>query len=120
MIKLKKILATAFAVLSACIFLLPITACGGNAETVVLRVCSWEEYIDLGDWDEEDRIEIDSNISSAFSLIKTFIAVMSSMVGLCLGFSGFTKISLIDRFTIFIIFILCFLTIHNYYHRIIP
>ncbi len=60
MIKLKKILATAFAVLSACIFLLPITACGGNAETVVLRVCSWEEYIDLGDWDEEDRIEIDN------------------------------------------------------------
>ncbi len=60
MIKLKKFLATVFAVLSACIFLLPITACGGNAEIVVLRVCSWEEYIDLGDWDEEDRIEIDN------------------------------------------------------------
>lgn len=27
-----------------------------DEETVTLRVCSWEEYIDLGGWDEEDRI----------------------------------------------------------------
>ena len=27
---------------------------------VILRVCNWEEYIDLGDWDEEETIELDS------------------------------------------------------------
>ena len=27
-------------------------------ETVTLRVCNWEEYIDLGDWDEEETIEL--------------------------------------------------------------
>ena len=25
-----------------------------KAKEVILRVCNWEEYIDLGDWDEED------------------------------------------------------------------
>ncbi|MDE5729132.1 MAG: hypothetical protein K2I20_03045, partial [Clostridia bacterium] len=60
MIKLKKFFAVLAAALSACMFLLPLTACGGSNETVVLRVCSWEEYIDLGKWDEEDRIEIDN------------------------------------------------------------
>ncbi len=58
--KLKKILAAAFASLCALTFLLPLTACGGSNESVVLRVCSWEEYIDWGDWDESDRIEIDN------------------------------------------------------------
>lgn len=32
-------------------------------ETVVLRVSSWEEYIDLGDWDEEELIELDNGVS---------------------------------------------------------
>lgn len=29
-------------------------------ETVVLRVCSWEEYIDLGGWEEDERIVLDN------------------------------------------------------------
>ena len=29
-------------------------------DTIVLRVCNWEEYIDLGDWDEEELIELDN------------------------------------------------------------
>ena len=29
-------------------------------DKVVLRVCNWEEYIDLGDWDEEETIELPS------------------------------------------------------------
>lgn len=58
--KFKKILTAAFAALFALTFLLPLTACGGNNETVVLRVCSWEEYIDLGGWKEDERIEIDN------------------------------------------------------------
>lgn len=39
---------------------------GGQAqareETITLRVCNWEEYIDLGDWDEEERIELDNGV----------------------------------------------------------
>lgn len=35
---------------------------GENAKdgTVVLRVCNWEEYIDLGDWDEDELIELEN------------------------------------------------------------
>lgn len=58
--KLKKISAVLAAAFACCAFILPLTACGASNETVVLRVCSWEEYIDLGNWDEDDRIEIDN------------------------------------------------------------
>lgn len=27
---------------------------------IVLRVCSWEEYIDLGEWDKDEAIELDN------------------------------------------------------------
>lgn len=41
---------------------IPVTALAaeGSDKTVVLRVCNWEEYIDLGDWDEEETIELES------------------------------------------------------------
>ncbi|MDE7418360.1 MAG: extracellular solute-binding protein [Lachnospiraceae bacterium] len=29
-------------------------------EPIILRVCSWEEYIDLGEWDEEEAIALDN------------------------------------------------------------
>ena len=29
-----------------------------DSDTIILRVCNWEEYIDTGDWDE--AIELDS------------------------------------------------------------
>lgn len=29
-------------------------------EEITLRVCNWEEYIDEGDWDEEETIDLDS------------------------------------------------------------
>lgn len=32
----------------------------GAEKTIVLRVCSWEEYIDEGDWDEDELIDLDS------------------------------------------------------------
>ena len=35
-------------------------AAGRDEADVVLRVCNWEEYIDLGDWDEEETIELES------------------------------------------------------------
>lgn len=31
-------------------------------EELVLRVCNWEEYIDLGGWDEEEQIELDNGV----------------------------------------------------------
>ena len=41
------------------------TASGGNAagkgdDVVTLRVCNWEEYIDLGDWDEDEAMELEN------------------------------------------------------------
>ncbi|MDE6675356.1 MAG: extracellular solute-binding protein, partial [Acetatifactor sp.] len=31
-------------------------------DVITLRVCNWEEYIDLGGWDEEERIELDNGV----------------------------------------------------------
>lgn len=31
-------------------------------EVITLRVCNWEEYIDLGGWDEEELIELDNGV----------------------------------------------------------
>lgn len=31
-----------------------------TGETVVLRVCNWEEYIDLGEWEEDEVIDLDN------------------------------------------------------------
>ena len=40
---------------------------------IVLRVCNWEEYIDLGDWDEEETIDLESgDIIGENSLVEDF------------------------------------------------
>lgn len=31
-------------------------------DVITLRVCNWEEYIDLGNWDEEERMELDNGV----------------------------------------------------------
>ena len=31
-------------------------------EVITIRVCNWEEYIDLGDWDEDELIELDNGV----------------------------------------------------------
>lgn len=49
------------AVATACMFCVPVIAasgCTSEDETVVLRVSNWEEYIDLGDWGEDEAIDI--------------------------------------------------------------
>lgn len=56
--KMKKIAAVA----AACVFALPVFAAAGCTtadETVVLRVSNWEEYIDLGEWGEDELIEFE-------------------------------------------------------------
>lgn len=32
-------------------------------DVIRLRVCNWEEYIDLGDWDEDETIELDNGVT---------------------------------------------------------
>ncbi len=47
-------------------FLVCVLLCGCNSvenDEVVLRVCNWEEYIDLGGWDEDEVIDLsDDNV----------------------------------------------------------
>ena len=46
-----------------------------NAEEaeIVLRVCNWEEYIDLGDWEEDEVIDLESgDIFGENSMIEDF------------------------------------------------
>ena len=43
------------------------------AKEVTLRVCNWEEYIDLGDWDEEEIIDLESgDIIGENSMVEDF------------------------------------------------
>lgn len=42
-------------------------------DEIVLRVCSWEEYIDEGDWDEDEVIELESTtIWGENSMVEDF------------------------------------------------
>ena len=42
-------------------------------DTIRLRVCNWEEYIDLGDWDEEETIDLPSgDIIGEQSMVADF------------------------------------------------
>ena len=72
--KMKRILP---AVLLACLLasvLCPAFALADNEETVTLRICNWEEYIDLGGWDEEEEvIDLESgDIFGENSLVEDF------------------------------------------------
>ena len=43
------------------------------AKEVTLRVCNWEEYIDLGNWDEEETIDLESgDIIGENSMVEDF------------------------------------------------
>ena len=61
--KLPRILCTAAAAGAIAFAALPLSACAKNSNELVLRVSSWEEYIDLGDWDDDELIEIDNPYS---------------------------------------------------------
>ena len=39
---------------------LKVTQTAAAEDTIVLRICSWEEYIDEGDWDEDEVIDLES------------------------------------------------------------
>ena len=55
--------------------LLPLSGCGRKDDnTIILRVNSWEEYIDEGDWEEGDEIELSDGrvIFSESGLVEDF------------------------------------------------
>lgn len=46
---------------------------GESVKTVTLRICNWEEYIDTGDWDESETIDLPSgDIIGENSMIDDF------------------------------------------------
>lgn len=70
---MKKILLTiAFIFSFLCLAPAAVSADDAPAE-VTLRVCSWEEYIDLGGWDEDEVIDLESgDIIGENSMIEDF------------------------------------------------
>ena len=61
--KLNRAVALAVSAVFAGGSLAVFAGCAGKSETVTLRVCNWEEYIDLGGWDESELIDIENNYS---------------------------------------------------------
>ncbi len=58
--RFKRILAVAAALTFAGGSAAALSGCAGGGEEVVLRVCNWEEYIDLGGWGEDEVIDLES------------------------------------------------------------
>ena len=73
----KRISAAAMAAVmgASVVFAIPVQATGGQTEndTIVLRVCNWEEYIDEGGWEDDEVIDLDSgDIFGENSMIQDF------------------------------------------------
>ncbi len=58
--KFKKVacMLSACALVAAASF--PLFGCSSTSDVITLRVCNWEEYIDLGDWGEDELIGIEN------------------------------------------------------------
>ena len=53
--------------------LCPAAGLAAKEETVTLRICNWEEYIDLGGWEDDETIDLESgDIFGENSLIEDF------------------------------------------------
>lgn len=59
--KFKRALSAVAACLIFGTSMVTFTGCSETGETIVLRVCNWEEYIDLGDWGEDELIDIENS-----------------------------------------------------------
>ena len=58
---------------AAVLVLTPSSVFAESVPTVTLRVCNWEEYVDFGDWDEEDVIDLESgDIFGENSVLEDF------------------------------------------------
>ena len=73
---IKRMLGTGIALTLAMGMTVGLSGCGGasDGDVVVLRVANWEEYIDEGDWDEEDGIEFSDGtiLCPESSLVEDF------------------------------------------------
>ena len=49
-----------------------VTYADGNDDTIVLRVCNWEEYIDEGEWEEGIDLSEDNTIIGENSMVEDF------------------------------------------------
>ena len=73
----KRISAAAMAAVmgASVVSAIPVQAAGSQTEndTIVLRVCNWEEYIDEGGWEDDEVIDLDSgDIFGENSMIQDF------------------------------------------------
>ena len=72
---LRKIVSVSLASLivigSACAFLPSYAHAATSSDTITLRVCNWEEYIDEGDWDETIDLE-SGDIKGENSMVADF------------------------------------------------
>ena len=74
----------------ASVAVLPLFGCGDTKESVTLRVANWEEYIDLGEWDDEELIDIyngyaadpeNDGVFGANSMVDDFVEWFNSTHG---------------------------------------
>ncbi|MBE5922733.1 MAG: extracellular solute-binding protein [Lachnospiraceae bacterium] len=71
----EKIFSVFFLLMMSLISALICSGCGkaGDEDVLTLRICNWEEYIDEGDWAEDEVIELDdTTILGANSMIDDF------------------------------------------------
>ena len=77
--KLPKIFCSLSAAAVLSVSALPLSACSKTNDELVLRVSNWEEYIDLGGWDNDEVIDLESgNIIGVNSMIDDFTAWFNS------------------------------------------
>lgn len=69
---MRKATSLLMSLLLAFLLLVPAVS-AAEEETVILRICNWEEYIDQGDWEEDEVIDLESgDIFGENSLISDF------------------------------------------------
>ena len=70
-------------ILCICMSALMLSGCNeAEDDAIVLRISNWEEYIDLGDWDEEETIDIDDDINIIGIIVPSLITNLSAFMPL--------------------------------------
>ena len=73
MMNTKRMLSAALLLCLLGTLLCPAFSLAAKEETIILRICNWEEYIDQGDWGEDEVIDLESgDIFGENSLVDDF------------------------------------------------
>lgn len=73
MMNTKRMLSAALLLCLLGTLLCPAFSLAAKEETITLRICNWEEYIDQGDWGEDEVIDLESgHIFGENSLVDDF------------------------------------------------